>query len=80
MIRFWYRDIIFNDILSYEKLYQEKVAFFSLKFAGINFAGINNHNFARIRINSYDSLPIEEISTFHYVIILIKPVITSILL
>ena len=75
MIRFWYRDIIFNDILSHEKLYQEKVAFFSLKFAGIN-----NHNFARIRINSYDSLPIEEISTFHYVIILIKPVITSILL
>ena len=73
MIRFWYRDIIFNDILSHEKLYQEKVAFFSLKFAGINFAGINNHN-------SYDSLPIEEISTFHYVIILIKPVITSILL
>ena len=39
-----------------------------------------NYNFARIRINSYDSLPIEEMSTFHYVIILTKPVITSILL
>ena len=34
-----------------------------------------NHNFARIRINSYDSLPIEKIFTFHNVIILIKSVV-----
>ena len=32
-----------------------------------------NHNFAKIRTDSHDSLPIEKIMTFH-VIILIKPV------
>ena len=33
-----------------------------------------NHNFARIRIDSYSSLLIEETLTFHNVIILIKSV------
>ena len=33
-----------------------------------------NHNFARIRIHSYDSLPIKKILTFHHVITLIKSV------
>ena len=33
-----------------------------------------NHNFARIRIESYNSLPIEKILTFHNVIILIMSV------
>ena len=33
-----------------------------------------NHNFSRIRIDSYDSLPIEKVLTFHNVIILIKSV------
>ena len=32
----------------------------------------SNHNFARIRIDSYNSLPTEKISSFHNVIILIK--------
>ena len=36
-----------------------------------------NHNFARIRIDSYNSLPIEKILTFHNVIILIKSVISK---
>ena len=36
-----------------------------------------NHNFARIRFDSYDSLPIEKILTFHYVIILIKSVVNQ---
>ena len=36
-----------------------------------------NHNFARIRIDSYDSLPIEKILTFHNVIILIKSVVNK---
>ena len=36
-----------------------------------------NHNFARIRIYSYNSLPIEEILTFHIVIILIKLVVNK---
>ena len=34
-----------------------------------------NHNFAKIRIDSYDSLPIENMLTFHNVIILIKSVV-----
>ena len=36
-----------------------------------------NHNFARIRIDSYDSLPIEKILTFHNVIKLINSVVTK---
>ena len=36
-----------------------------------------NHNFARIRIDSYNSLPIEEILTFHYVTLLIKSVVSK---
>ena len=36
-----------------------------------------NHNFGRIRIESYDSLPIEKILTFHNVIILIKSVVNK---
>ena len=34
-----------------------------------------NHNFGRIRIDSYNSLPMEKIYTFHNVIILIKTVV-----
>ena len=36
-----------------------------------------NHNFTIIRIDLYDSLPIEKILTFHYVIILIKSVVNK---
>ena len=36
-----------------------------------------NHNFGKIRIDSYNSLPIEKILTFHNVIILIKSVINK---
>ena len=36
-----------------------------------------NHNFARIRIDSYDSLPIEKILTFHNVIKLTNSVVTK---
>ena len=36
-----------------------------------------NHNFEKFRINSYNSLPIEKILTFHNVIILIKPVVNK---
>ena len=34
-----------------------------------------NHNFGKITIDSYNSLPIENILTFHNVIILIKLVV-----
>ena len=36
-----------------------------------------NHNFGKIRIDSYNSLPIENILTFHYVIILINSVVNK---
>ena len=36
-----------------------------------------NHNFARIRIDPYNSLPTEKILTFHNVIILIKSVVNK---
>ena len=36
-----------------------------------------NYNFARIRIDSYDYLPIEKTLTFHSVIILIKSVVNK---
>ena len=38
---------------------------------------IINHHFARIRIDSYSSLPIEETLTFHNIIILIKSVVIN---
>ena len=37
----------------------------------------NNHNFGKTRIDSYNSLPIEKIFTFHNVIILIKSVVST---
>ena len=39
--------------------------------------GSINHNFARIRIDSYNSLLIEKILTFHNVIIRIKSVVNK---
>ena len=36
-----------------------------------------NHNFAIIRIDSYNSLPIEKALAFHNVIILIKSVVNK---
>ena len=38
---------------------------------------IINHNFARIRIDSDNSLPIENTLTFHNVITLITPVVNK---
>ena len=46
-----------------------------MKKIGVTFS--INHNFARIRIDSYNSLPIEKILTFHNVIILIKSVVSK---
>ena len=36
-----------------------------------------NHNFARIRIDSYNSLPMGKVLTFHNVIIIIKSVVNK---
>ena len=35
------------------------------------------HNFAKIKIDSYNSVPIEKIMTFHNAIILIKSVVNE---
>ena len=37
----------------------------------------SNHNFARLRIDSYNSFPVEKILTFHNVMILIKSVVSK---
>ena len=63
---------------SYSDKIRDKFRYLICEKGGIT--GNVNHNFARIRINSYDSLHIEEILTFHYVIIHVKSVITTILL
>ena len=36
-----------------------------------------NHNFVRIRVDSYNSLPIEKALTFHNIIIFIKSVVNE---
>ena len=36
-----------------------------------------NHNFGKIRINSYNSLPIEKMLVFHNVIILLKSLVNK---
>ena len=51
----------------------DRIKYLISKKSGI--ADSINHNFAIIRIDSYDSLPIEKILTFHIVIILIKSVV-----
>ena len=46
-----------------------------MKKIGVTFS--INHNFARIRIDSYNSLPIEKILTFHNVVILFNSVVNK---
>ena len=36
-----------------------------------------NYDFGKIRIDSYNALPIEKLLTFHYVILLIKSVVNK---
>ena len=53
----------------------DKIKYFISEKSGITDS--IHHNFARIKINSYDSLPIEKILTFHNVIILIKSIVNK---
>ena len=53
----------------------DRIKYFISKESGITDS--INHNFARIRIDSYNSLPTEKIMTFHNVIILIKSVVNK---
>ena len=56
----------------YEKIF-DRIRYLISEKSGIT--DIINHNFARIRIDSYNSLPIEKIVTFDNIIILIKSVL-----
>ena len=61
-------------LLKYNKVY-DRIKYLVREINGITDS--INHNFARIKIDSYNSLPIEKILTFH-VIILIKSVVNKI--
>ena len=54
----------------------DKIKYLIIEKSGI--AGSINHNFARIRIDSYNSLSNEKILTVHNVIVLIKSGLLSI--
>ena len=65
------RYLVIFDYLPYDETYNR------IRYLLSGNSGITdsiNHNFRRIRIDSYNSLPIEKILTFHNVIILIKSV------
>ena len=53
----------------------DKIKYLISKKSGI--ADSINHNFGKIRIDSYNSLPTEKKLTFHNVIILIKSVVNK---
>ena len=66
------RYLVLYDYKRYKAIYDRIIYLISEK---INITDSINHNFARIRINSYNSSPpIEKTSTFHNVTILIKSV------
>ena len=53
----------------------DKIKYLISKNSGIT--NSINHNFGKIRIDSYNSLMIKNMLTFHNVIILIKPVVNK---
>ena len=65
------RYLVLFTHLWYDEIYDRIRYLISKKSAITNCI---NHNFARIRTDSYNSLPIEKTLTFHNVIILIKTV------
>ena len=60
---------------SYCDKISDKIKYLICEKSGI--AHSINYNFARIRIDLYNSLPIEKILTFHNVIILIKSIVNK---
>ena len=54
----------------------DKIKYLTTEKSGVT-ESINYYDFARIRTDSYDSLPIEKILTFYNVIILIKAVVNK---
>ena len=53
----------------------DKIKYLISKISGITDS--TNHNFGKIRTDSYHFLPIEKISTFHNVIILVKALVNK---
>ena len=64
-----YDRIIYLVLFDYGWFGGDRIKYFMNEKSGITDS--INHNFGRIRNNSYHSLPIEKILTFHNVIILI---------
>ena len=56
---------------TYDAIY-DRIRYLMNEKSGITYS--INHNFARIRIDSYNSSPVEKTLTFHNIIILIKSV------
>ena len=69
-------DISYKSLIGAKKLriWFNKVSEFMMEFMFFSY------NYAKIKIDSYDSLPLEKTSTLHNVIILIKLVFNSLLL
>ena len=71
------RCLIFLGSEKYDAIYDRIRYLLSLK-SGITY--IFSHYFAKIKVDSYDSLPMEKILTLHNVIILIKSILNKSLL
>ena len=69
-----FRHLVLFDNGFFDKIW-EKIKYLIIEKCGITDS--INHNFGKIRIDSYNSLPIEKILTFHNVIILIKSVVNK---
>ena len=69
-----FRHLILFHYESFDKIC-DKTEYLMSEKSGI--ADSINHNFREIRIDSYNSLPIEKILTSHNVIILIKSVVNK---
>ena len=69
-----FRYLVLFDYGYYDKIC-DKIEYLVSEKSGVTDS--INHNFGRIRIDSYDYLPIEKIYTFHNVIIQIKSVINK---
>ena len=69
-----FRHLVLFDNILFDKIC-DKVKYLMSQKSGITDS--INHSFGKIRIESYNSLPIEKIFTFHDVIILIKSVVNK---
>ena len=70
------KHLVFFDYGLFDKICNKIKHLISEK-SGINHIDNINHNFGKIRIDSYNSAPIQKILTFHNVIILIKSIVNK---